>query len=318
MNKIAVLFDHDGGIDDLISLMLLLQMPHVELKAICITPADCYASDALISTQKLLTLTGNTQVPVSIGDKRGVNAFPAEWRAQPKICNYLPTMLRTDVSDMPPVEPDALAMMSRVIEQTPNLHILATGPCSHVIGALQQCRSVENIARVVWMGGAIETRGNVVTYNHDGSAEWNAFWDPAATQKLLAADIPLLLVPLDATNQLPIGRDFLYTLALNSDQGLCDLAGQFWAMTTNNLPSYEFTYYMWDVLATLMLDDQLDGVEIATLPLAVSVAEPSAGRIYPVGESDRQSVPYRVVEVVKRVDADSVLSRVISLLSRAP
>lgn len=49
-----VLFDHDGGIDDLLSLLLLLRLPNIELVGITITPADCYPQEALLSTKKFL------------------------------------------------------------------------------------------------------------------------------------------------------------------------------------------------------------------------------------------------------------------------
>lgn len=61
------------------------------------------------------------------------------------------------------------------------------------------------------MGGALRAAGNVLpgrpetpSERADGSAEWNAYWDPAAMGVLwgpLGRDVPLTLVPLDATNQ---------------------------------------------------------------------------------------------------------------------
>ena len=63
------------------------------------------------------------------------------------------------------------------------------------------------------MGGAIEVRGNL----HDGNpengandvAEWNIYCDPHAAAQFFAYDIPQLLVPLDATNHVPIDRQFV-------------------------------------------------------------------------------------------------------------
>ncbi len=45
--KKNVWLDHDGGIDDLLSLLLLLQMPDIELKGVTVTPADCYLEPAV-------------------------------------------------------------------------------------------------------------------------------------------------------------------------------------------------------------------------------------------------------------------------------
>ena len=38
--KKKVYFNHDGGVDDLISLFLLLQMENVELTGVSVIPAD--------------------------------------------------------------------------------------------------------------------------------------------------------------------------------------------------------------------------------------------------------------------------------------
>ena len=42
-----VYFNHDGGVDDLISLFLLLQMDNVKLTGVSVIPADCYLEPAI-------------------------------------------------------------------------------------------------------------------------------------------------------------------------------------------------------------------------------------------------------------------------------
>lgn len=59
----------------------------------------------------------------------------------------------------------------------------------------------DRIERVWWMGGALRVRGNVYQPHTDGSAEWNAFWDPAALAVVWNSSVPLTLVPLDGTNK---------------------------------------------------------------------------------------------------------------------
>ena len=50
----TVLLDHDGGVDDLLSLMMLLAMPHIDLIGVVVTPADCYLRPAVSATLKTL------------------------------------------------------------------------------------------------------------------------------------------------------------------------------------------------------------------------------------------------------------------------
>lgn len=79
---------------------------------------------------------------------------------------------------------------------------MATGPLSNLAYALDKYpATAAKIARVWWMGGALNVPGNVYQANSDGSAEWNAFWDPAALGVVWNSSVPLTLVPLDGTNK---------------------------------------------------------------------------------------------------------------------
>lgn len=73
-----VLLDHDGGVDDLLSLAMVLAMPHLELAGVVVTPADCYLGPAVSATRKLLRWFGRDDVPIATGRLHGVNAFPPE------------------------------------------------------------------------------------------------------------------------------------------------------------------------------------------------------------------------------------------------
>ena len=274
-----VLFDHDGSADDFLSLLLLLSMPAVDLLGVSITPADCYAEQALETTLKLLHLRQRSDVGVSVGQCHGVNAFPAEWRAKPRILNALPALLtvatdltRVDARPSPVFLRDALAAAPQPVT------VLLTGPCTNLVQALDLAPELcANIARVVWMGGAVDVGGNVRTYNHDGSAEWNVFWDPLAAARLLTYQLPLTLIPLDVTNQVPVDRPFLQALAQYAAYPWANLAGQFWATTVDTIPAYEYTYFMWDVLATSYLAIP-EAFELERRELSIDATGPSAGR----------------------------------------
>ena len=276
-----VIFDHDGGIDDLLSLLLLLRMPQVDLVGVSITPADCYPDDALISTLKILTLCGRGDIPVCVGNQTGPNPFPPDWRAQPRICHSLPAMLRVEENSCQSADKPAHLWIRDALQHSDTpLTVLMTGPPTNLKWALQDHTDLyEKVAEVVWMGGAIDVKGNVAMHDHDGSAEWNAYWDPEATSWLISSGLSLCLVPLDATNALPVNRDFLQTLAA-SHTPVSDLAGQFWAATVTAIPTYEFTYFMWDILATSILGLAKSAYEREKGTLSVSTAAPQAGRIF--------------------------------------
>ncbi|MEW9798646.1 nucleoside hydrolase [Alteromonas sp. CYL-A6] len=305
-----VIFDHDGGIDDLISLLLLLRLPDIEVVGVLITPADCYPDDALKSTRLLLSLTGNADIPVAVGTLCGPNPFPPDWRAQPRVCHSLPLMLRTKVvADNVSEKPAHQWLADYLADSGSAVTVVMTGPATNlaaVINTSPECTSA--IDEVIWMGGAVSVRGNVAMHDHNGSAEWNAYWDPNATKTLIDSGLNLLLVPLDATNALPVDRDFLIRLA-QQHSPVSDLAGQFWAATVTAIPSYEFTYFLWDVLSVSMLALPSDSYRERTAPLVAETATPKAGQ---TRIDDRAGRPTRWVS---EVDAGTVIALVLHYLS---
>lgn len=278
-----VLFDHDGGIDDLLSLILLLTMENVEVVGITITPADCFLEDATTSTLKILKLFGRTDIPVAKGDLYGVNPFHYDWRAQPKIVNALPVILSTPLDTSPLQPSSAQTFIAETLRNSLDpITCLMTGPCSNLVAALSDNPELpNNIEEVIWMGGAVQTKGNVAMHNHNGSAEWNVYWDPFAAQKLFTLDLNIKLIALDATNCLPIDIPFLTALAAHRQHPLADLAGQCWATTINAIPAYEYTYHLWDVMATSVLDIDPDAIEYQKMELDVAIAEPNQGQTIP-------------------------------------
>lgn len=250
-----VLFDHDGSADDFLSLILLLSMKHINVLGVSITPADCFVENALETTLKILSLTGKSGLAVGTNDFNGINSFPAEWRAKPKILNAFPCLINIDTSGIPTEEQGSREMIAqKILSADVPVTVLMTGPCSSLVQAIEyDSKVLDKIEEVVWMAGAIDVAGNVRTYNHDNSAEWNVFWDPISSRKLLQYQLPLTMVPLDVTNNVPVTIDFLKNLALQSSHFYSSLASQFWAITIDTIPSYEYTYFMWDVLATSYL-----------------------------------------------------------------
>jgi purine nucleosidase len=311
--SVPVLFDHDGSADDFLSLLLLLSMAEVELLGVSITPADCYAENALETTLKLLQLHQRVEVPVSVGQFHGVNAFPAAWRAKPRILNALPALITLSPSpaQVDP-RPSPLVLRDLLAAATHPVTVLLTGPCSTLVHALALAPELAaRIGHVVWMGGAVDVVGNVQTYNHDGSAEWNVFWDPEAASHLLALRLPLTLIPLDVTNEVPVDWAFLQQVARQASHPLVNLAGQFWATTTDTIPAYAYTYFMWDVLATSYLAIP-DAFEVERLELAVVSSGPSAGQTY------RQAGSEQWVNVAKRVDKPRFYAYLLQQLQAGP
>ncbi len=252
MIKNAVFFDHDGGVDDLLSLLLLLATPETELAGVVVTPADCYPDYAADASRKLMDLMGQTSTAVAVSAVRGVNAFPEVWRAQPYIINALPELLAIEQPTSPLSNQEGVDFVAETLSQTTSpVTYLMTGPCTTLVEALRKKPEIRaNIKEIVWMAGAIHVAGNVRTYTHNGSAEWNVYWDAFSAHWLLNQKLPITLVPLDITNHVPVGIPFLKRLAHQSQYDVSRLASVCWAITINSIPGYDYLYHMWDVLAT--------------------------------------------------------------------
>jgi purine nucleosidase len=125
---------------------------------------------------------------------------------------------------------------------------------------------------------------------------------------------------------LPVSWPFLTSLA-KVQSPVSDLAGQFWAATVTAIPSYEFTYFLWDVLSTCIVALPNEHFKVDTAMLAVGTTTPNAGQIYRVdrnsdsgrGEGDGTShgseSKGREVSWVSEVNADFVRQMVIHFLS---
>ncbi len=247
-----VLFDHDGAIDDFLATLLLMTMPNIEILGIIVTPADCYINAALNVTRKLLDLMGCNHIPVAESTVRGINPFPALYRRDSLIIDNFPILNQENTIKTPLVSQTGQQFMLETLHRaSESVTLMVTGPLTTVATALEIDPTIETkIKEIVWMGGALNISGNVekeFAPEHDGSAEWNAYWDAIAVEKIWQTNIPLIVCPLDITNKVPVTPEFIGRLAKQRQYQLSDLAGLCYALA---IPQ---DYYCWDVLATSYL-----------------------------------------------------------------
>jgi purine nucleosidase len=126
--------------------------------------------------------------------------------------------------------------------------LLVTGPLTTVAEALKIDPGIESkIKQIVWMGGALNVPGNVnpaMEPGHDGSAEWNGYWDPPAAHAIWQTQIPIILCPLDITNHVPVTPELVRKLGDQRAYPLSELAAHCYALVLYG------EYYFCDVLAT--------------------------------------------------------------------
>jgi purine nucleosidase len=268
--------DHDGGVDDYLATLLLMTMDHIQPLGVVVTPADCYIQPAVSATRKILDLIGRSDIPVAESTVRGINPFPALYRRDSFIVDHLPILNEREVIQTPLLQETGQEFMVRsLLAADQPVTLMVTGPLTTVATALDMAPEIETkIKEIVWMGGALNVPGNVeksLEPGQDGSAEWNAYWDPIAANRVWQTSIPMVLCPLDITNTVPVTSEFVYKLGKQRQYPVSDFAGQCYALV---IPQ---DYYFWDVLATTYLAHP-EFFELRQWETAIVVSGKSQGR----------------------------------------
>ncbi len=242
-----VLHDHDGHVDDLLSAVLLWLAPEVDLQAVGVTNGDCYHDQAFEAMIKIATYLDLEGAEIAVSPDDMPNPFPDNWRRESHIINELPLFgenylkkpyqqgrsRRTEI-----VFGDCLANSKQP------LTVVTTGPLTNIARLLTTQRELQqNVEEMIIMGGALNVAGNVEDKGHDGSAEWNLFADPQAFKTILDTKIPIKLITLDLTNQLPVTKEFIGKLDEQSETSRASrLAAKLWSLVKG------FEYYFWDTI----------------------------------------------------------------------
>lgn len=289
---------------------MVLGYDDVELLGISITPADTLAEGAVPATRKLLDLAGRSDVTVAEGTLEGPNPFPFEWRLECLRVNDLPILNRRGEPMAPLSDRTGQEFLAEVaLAAAAPTTLLMTGPLTNLAWALDRHPDLEErIDELIWMGGALQVEGNVEQPGHDGSAEWNVYWDPPAARRVFDSSIPITMFPLDATNKVPVTGEFRRALAGQYEYERSAAAGTIWALTAGWDLATGLPYFCWDTLAT----SYLAAPELCTFDevrVELIADGPSQGRTKP-------SEGGRPVKAAVDVDVDGFYAHALEALRR--
>eukprot|EP00903_Cladosiphon_okamuranus_P005468 g5453.t1 len=273
-----VYLDHDGGNDDFVALVYLLKHePRFELLGVSVTAANSWEKAGTRASRKILRMFSEKHVspsargpiPVAESTLTGVNAFPDGWRYDACKVNLLPQLNGFETEEqarrLEEGEDDPSNGMSgqMLLAQTllgseRPVTVIATGPLTNLAWALDNHPEVSSkIDKVLIMGGAIDVPGNVFADDvdgHDGTAEWNIFWDPRAAKRVWDSNLKLVLTPLDATDEVPITKDMLLRLGRQNHCASSTLVGNIWALAgAHLLETHSRPFFAWDLLTVAQL-----------------------------------------------------------------
>lgn len=276
---IRVIWDDDGSPDGVIALMYLMAHPGIEVEALTVSVGESHPGVFAPLLTRMLALVGE-DMPVAAGLESplmGSNQFPEDWR--------VPTNTFWDIALPDPVRPIESVSAGQLIVDRVNtspepLVLFISGPLTNLADALRLDPLISSkVRQVVIMGGALNVGGNL----HEGypemgntTAEWNTWIDPLAAQEVLSSGIPVLLVPLDATNQVTWSRQ---QVAAWETTGTAhgQLAATLHRWSLGALGRDEL--FIWDLVAAVAIDRPDLCVSEETHLEVVTASGPEQGRV---------------------------------------
>jgi len=286
-----VVADTDGSVEGAMAILYLLQEPQMDVRAITVSGTGLVSCDKGVEqVLGLLTLAEAGDIPVACGRTEpydGSNAFPASYRSAADSLHGVQLPEGGEPSDLPAEE-----LLAEVIADSDQpVLIYADGPLTNIAALLDEDPDLENVAGISLMGGAVVVAGNT---DDNPDAEWNIWIDPVAADRVLGADIPVTVVPLDATNDVPVTP--MHVIALEQFQATPI------AVTVNELMQSidgvdrGFVYF-WDQLnAAALLDESLLTLEERTVSVITEGGPAEVGTM----TDDPDGHPVRVAVAADR------------------
>jgi inosine-uridine nucleoside N-ribohydrolase len=202
-----IIFDTDPGTDDAMALMLALNSPELDIRAITVVPGNVTASQGLENALRMVSLANRCDIPVAGGAQHPLfqKLITAEfWHGKNGLANVeLPaSKCKAD----PRFGPDLIIQM---VHAAPHeITLLPVGPLTNIALAIEKDPSIVPLVKeVIIMGGSI-TGGNV-----NASAEANIYNDPEAAQVVFQAGWPLTMVGLDVGDKTLLSQKYLDQLS---------------------------------------------------------------------------------------------------------
>jgi len=229
-----VIIDMDSNIDDVVAIAMAFKSANLKVVAVIVTATAFTSAGAGVSTTyKLLELLGANNIDVGLGPLYSL----LESKGFPGGCMYqqaAPLQSRLDADTLNGVADSMLALSPRTY-----FHINATAKMPSAedvykkavdagvdtvitLGSLTSLQkfkfkypdSFAKMKHIIAMIGAFDVPGNLFSVPANKVSEFNAYLDPQAAREVFgsASWETVKLVPLDATNEVPMTPSYMSML----------------------------------------------------------------------------------------------------------
>jgi purine nucleosidase/pyrimidine-specific ribonucleoside hydrolase len=210
-SDLQVVFDDDGSPDGTTALFYLVSHPQVTVLGAGISYGEAHPEEYIQHIARKLDKLGIHGIAFGAGQDSplaGNNEFP-EWMRQAAGEFWGHPIPNADKTY--PVQDAAELIVSIANQASEPVTLFVSGPSTNLAQALRLDPSIrDKIVAVYIMGGAVHVRGNIDDLLPDADnsvAEWNIYADPQAAMEVFESGLEIYLVPLDATNQVTVGRE---------------------------------------------------------------------------------------------------------------
>jgi inosine-uridine nucleoside N-ribohydrolase len=300
--------------DDPLALMLAIKHPELDLLGVTTVFGNCPPALGARSAAAVLRAAGREDIPVAIGMGTSMagglpQALIEAYAGQRGHPGRIPLPELPDQTG----RPHAVDLIIELVRASPGeVSIVAIGPQTNLaLALLKEPRLRDEIASIVFMGGALGLdpkfgRGNVTPV-----AECNIWFDPAAADIVFRSGIDLTMVSLDVTN--PSSGMLMPEEAVRAvDERRSPLAALFVEVCSTYLEAPMFDWghgcVLYDPLAVAVTAEPALGT---FEPMAVGIE--TAGRL-----SIGQTVPLRDrpanVRVMTSVDGRRVVDAMVKTI----
>ena len=176
-----IIIDTDPGTDDALAIMLALNSPELDVRAITVVPGNVNADLVLDNALRIVSLAGRCDIPIAAGASHPLfqKLITAEfWHGKNGLGNIQlpPSKCKVD----PSFGPD---LIIKLVHASPHeITLVPVGPLTNIALAVEKDPSIVPLVKeVILMGGSI-TGGNV-----NAAAEANVYNDPEAAQVVFQA-----------------------------------------------------------------------------------------------------------------------------------
>jgi purine nucleosidase len=202
-----IIFDTDPGTDDAMALMLALNSPELDIRAVTVVPGNVTAQQGLENALRMVSLANRCDIPVAAGAQHPLfqKLITAEfWHGRNGLANIElpPSKCKSDGR----FGPD---LIIQLVHASPHeITLVPVGPLTNIALAIEKDPTIIPLVKeVILMGGS--TKGG----NVNAAAEANIYNDPEAAQIVFQAGWPLTMVGLDVGDKTLFRRKHLEQLA---------------------------------------------------------------------------------------------------------